>query len=108
MGRRRRFGSIRKRKSGEWMDPARAKVTVGDYDERWIAHRPRLRPRTVGLYRWLLGKYIAPYLEAVELGRLDTAMVRGWRAELLGNGVSETMAAKAYRLLRAVLSTAVD
>ncbi|MFY1653306.1 tyrosine-type recombinase/integrase [Solwaraspora sp. WMMB762] len=34
-------------------------------------------------------------------------MVREWRAKLLGNGVSQSMAAKAYRLLRAVLMTAV-
>jgi integrase len=93
---------------GEWIDPERARVTVGDYAERWIAHRPGLRPRTIALYRWMLGKHIAPYLGGVELGRLDTAMVREWRARLLGNGVSETMAAKAYRLLRAVLTTAVN
>lgn len=34
-------------------------------------------------------------------------MVRESRARLLTNGVSVTMAAKAYRLLRAVLMTAV-
>ena len=31
-----------------------------------------------------------------------------WRSELLGSGVSVSVAAKAYRLLRAVLTTAVD
>jgi integrase len=35
-------------------------------------------------------------------------MIRNWRAELLAAGVSETMAAKSYRLLRAILNTAVD
>jgi integrase len=34
--------------------------------------------------------------------------VRAWRAELLRTGRSEETAAKAYRLLRAVLNTAVD
>ncbi|WP_309228035.1 site-specific integrase [Micromonospora sp. CMU55-4] len=52
-------------------------------------------------------KHIVPYLGGVDLGRLDTPVVRDWRANLLGNGVSESMAAKAYRLLRAVLMTAV-
>jgi integrase len=93
---------------GEWIDPERARITLGDYAERWITQRPGLRPRTVGLYRWLLGKHITPYLGGVELSRLDTPMIREWRASLLGNGVSETMAAKAYRLLRAVLMTAVN
>ncbi len=35
-------------------------------------------------------------------------MIREWRADLLGSGVSVSVAAKAYRLLRAVLMTAVD
>ncbi|WFE25764.1 tyrosine-type recombinase/integrase [Solwaraspora sp. WMMD791] len=91
----------------EWIDPDRARVTLGDYAQRWIEQRPNLRPRTVHLYGWLLGRHIMPYLGGVELGRLDTPMVREWRAKLLGNGVSQSMAAKAYRLLRAVLMTAV-
>ncbi|GAA1546836.1 site-specific integrase [Dactylosporangium maewongense] len=91
----------------EWIDPERSKVRLKDYAERWIAQRPNLRPRTVHLYTWTLGKHIAPYLGGVPLARLDTPMVRDWRAELLAAGVSQSMAAKAYRLLRAVLMTAV-
>ncbi|WKU03155.1 site-specific integrase [Micromonospora sp. HUAS LYJ1] len=91
----------------EWTDPTRAKIKLADYARRWIDQRPNLRPRTVHLYGWLLDKHIVPYLGGVELGRLDTPMVRDWRADLLGNGVSVSMAAKAYRLLRAVLMTAV-
>jgi integrase len=93
---------------GEWTDPERAKVTVEQYAEQWIRERPGLRPRTVELYRWLLRKHIAPRLGGVELGRLTTALVRRWRTELLESGVSESMTAKAYRLLRAVLNTAAS
>jgi integrase len=92
---------------GEWIDPARAEVRLQDYAERWIAQRPGLRPRTAHLYSWLLGKHITPYLGPVPLGKLDTPTIREWRARLLATGVSQTMAAKAYRLLRAVLTTAV-
>jgi integrase len=94
--------------SGEWTDPERGKVQLGDYAALWIAQRPNLRPRTVDLYCWLLKKHIAPYLGGVPTGKLSTAMIREWRADLLGNGVSVTMAAKAYRLLRAVLMTATE
>lgn len=93
---------------GEWTDPARAKIRLVDYAGRWITERAGLRPRTVELYRWLLTKHVLPQLGPVALGTLSTPMVRHWRAELLAAGVSETMAAKAYRLLRAVLNTAVD
>jgi integrase len=94
--------------SGEWTDPDRGKVKLADYAAAWITQRPKLRPRTIDLYRWLLKKHIAPYLGAVPTGKVSAAMVREWRAELLTNGVSVSMAAKAYRLLRAVLMTAVE
>jgi integrase len=93
---------------GEWTDPDRARVLLRDYAEQWIRERPGLRPRTVELYRWLLAKHIAPYLGGVELGRLSTALVRRWRADLLAAGASESIAAKCYRLLRAVLNTAAS
>jgi integrase len=92
----------------EWRDPARAEIRLADYAARWIEQRPGLRPRTVHLYSWLLGKHITPHLGTVTLGKLDTPTIREWRAILLDRGVSETMAAKAYRLLRAVLTTAVN
>ncbi|WP_324164494.1 site-specific integrase [Amycolatopsis sp.] len=93
---------------GEWTDPERAKVPLGHYAEQWITQRPGLRPRTVELYRWLLRKHIEPYIGGVELGKLSTAIVRQWRSDRLAAGVSESVTAKAYRLLRGVLSTAVD
>jgi len=93
---------------GDWSDPDRGKVRLADYAEDWIEQRPGLRPRTVDLYTWLFNKHIAPYLGHVVLSRLTTQMIRAWRAKLLDHGVSATMAAKAYRLLRAILMTAVD
>lgn len=42
------------------------------------------------------------------LSDIDPAMVRRWRSRMLGEGVSASMVAKAYRLLRAILNTAVD
>lgn len=92
---------------GEWTDPVRAQVRLQDYAARWIEQRPGRRPRTVQLYRWTLKKHIAPYLGGIPLGNLDTPLIREWRARLLASGVSPGMVAKAYRLLRAVLWTAV-
>jgi integrase len=94
--------------NGDWTDPERAKVALADYAERWIKERPGLRPRTVELYRWLLRRHITPTLGPVPLGKIDTPLVREWRAKLLTDGVSQTMAAKSYRLLRAVLMTATN
>jgi integrase len=90
-----------------WRDPAEGKVPLQTYAETWIKERG-LRPRTVELYRWLLGRYITPHLGRVHLMDLDTAMIRSWRTALLDSGVSPSMTAKAYRLLRAVLMTAAE
>jgi integrase len=94
--------------SGDWTDPDRGKVKLGEYASAWITERPGLRPRTMDLYRWLLRKHIEPHLGSTPVGRLSTRMIREWRATLLANGVSVSVAAKAYRLLRAVLMTAVE
>jgi integrase len=94
--------------SGEWTDPQRGKVTLQVYAERWITQRPNLRPRTVELYTWLPAKHIGPHLGRVAIGKISPEMVREWRATLLGNGVSVSATAKAYRLLRAVLMTATE
>lgn len=93
---------------GDWIDPQRSSVPFEAYAERWITERPALRPRTVELYRWLLRKHLAPKLGPVKLGDLSTALIREWRSNLLAAGVSVSVAAKSYRLLRAILNTAVQ
>jgi integrase len=62
----------------------------------------------VDLYRSLLRNHISPYLGGKTLGELDAAAVRRWRTNRLDAGTSATTTAKAYRLLRAVMTTAVD
>jgi hypothetical protein len=44
----------------------------------------------------------------VAVAGITPDMIRNWRFTLLAAGVSESAAAKAYRLLRAVLATAAD
>jgi integrase len=94
--------------NGDWTDPERGKIPLGDYGAAWIKERPNLRPKTVELYRWLFERYILPGLGGVQLGKLSTQMIRTWRAGLLDCGVSVSTTAKAYRLLRAILMTAVE
>jgi integrase len=94
--------------AGDWTDPERAKVTLAEYADRWITERPGLRPRTVELYRWLLRKHVVPYIGGIELGKLSAATFRQWRAGRLEAGVSSSVLAKCYRLLRGILNTAVD
>ncbi|MFG1877061.1 tyrosine recombinase XerC [Sphaerisporangium sp. NPDC049003] len=94
--------------TGDWTDPQRSKVKLGEYAEKWIRERTSLRPRTVEIYRGLLRRYIVPHLGNVPLGKIETAVVREWRATLVGKGVGASEVAKSYRFLRAVLMTAAD
>jgi integrase len=92
---------------GAWANPDGASVTLGVFATAWIKERPGLRPKTVQLYGGLLRLHIEPTLGLLALGDLNPAQIRRWRADLLEAGVGPVTVAKAYRLLRAVLGTAV-
>ncbi|MBG0565668.1 hypothetical protein [Actinoplanes aureus] len=51
---------------GEWIDPASAKVSVGDWATRWIGNQVRLKPQ------------IFPVWERVELSAITHADVGEW------------------------------
>ena len=94
--------------NGGWTNPDDGKVLLTDYAQTWIAERPGLRPKTVSLYGYLLRKHIGPVLGNLAIADIQPSKVRRWRKQLLDAGVSEVTTAKAYRLLKAVLNTALD
>jgi integrase len=93
---------------GDWIDPDAGAVLLCQYGATWIEERPGLRPKTVTLYRYLLRSHIAPHFPVMAVAALRIGTVRRWRKKLLDNGVSPVTTAKAYRLLRAIMNTAVD
>ncbi|WP_206686273.1 tyrosine-type recombinase/integrase [Kribbella qitaiheensis] len=92
----------------QWIDPALAEVPLGDYARSWIRERPGLRPKTLVLYSGLLRNHIQPTLGGKPLGELTAPLLRNWRQDLLDGGLGPVTTAKAYRLLRSILSTAVE
>jgi hypothetical protein len=56
----------------------------------------------------LLRNHVRPYLGSRSLDRINAQAVRTWRKRLLDDGRTSIVAAKSYRLLRAVLNTAVN
>jgi hypothetical protein len=109
---------------GAWVDPNLVEEPFSPYAVKWIAERPNLRPQTAHLYGWLYTRHLEDRFGMVDLADISPAMVRRWRHDLLNashdrdcpprcrerrhKAVSPTMVAKAYRLLRAILMTAVD
>lgn len=91
---------------GGWTSPDGGRVELGQYATRWVEER-ELQPRTRELYASLLKNHIRPYLGARSLDKISSQAVRTWRKRLLDDGRTPIVAAKSYRLLRAVLNTAV-
>jgi hypothetical protein len=80
---------------------------VGRVRRRWIKERT-LKPRTRDDYEGMFRNYVELHLGSVAVCDIGTATVRQWRTRLLDGGMSGNRAAKVYRLLRAILYTAVD
>ena len=98
---------------GAWVRPDDGRVTLVEYAPQWVACRltsrgEPLRPRVVELYECELRLHILPVLGAIPMGTLTTARVRSWHADLLTHGPGPSTTAKCYRLLRAILNTAVE
>jgi hypothetical protein len=94
---------------GARTDPRLARITLGEWVERWWPTTADLRPGTRTLYRYLLRRFLLPAFEGTALGRIDVMAVRSWLAELHEAGeVTPTTIAKAYRLLRHILNVAVE
>ena len=92
-------------------DPRRGREKLSDYAERWLEARTvkgrPLAPMTKQGYRGLLTRNIDPRIGQYPIADLTPAVVRDWYARVSVNaGIDQ--AAKSYRLLRAILNTAVD
>jgi integrase len=66
-----------------------------------------LAPTTKQGYVWLLGRNIQATIGQYELARITPSVVRDWYAKITVTA-GRDQAAKSYRLLRAILNTAVD
>lgn len=92
---------------GAWVDPREACPTFAAYSATWLAQRVELRPRTVELYGSLLRLHLLPDLGPVPLDELRPSRVRAWYAARVQAGTGRSTTAKAYRLLKTILGTAV-
>jgi integrase len=98
---------------GDWLDPAAGKIKFGVYADTWIRDHV-LKPRTDELYRGLLKNHLKPTFGNVDLGDVREGDIRRWRKERLTAGPKQkrpfgpVTVAKAYRLVHAIMTTAVE
>jgi integrase len=94
---------------GTWHDPKRGEVLFADVAEQWYATKLHLRPSTLHLYRTLLDRHILPTFGEVPVGAITTLDVQKWISDRHRNTrMGANSVAKTYKVLRAVMESAVD
>jgi integrase len=86
-------------------DPRAGRMSVGEYSEKWLRQRANLSARTRELYAHVIEKHINRELGHISITALSSSRVRSWNARLAGE--HQATSAKAYRLLSAIMKTAV-
>ncbi len=82
-------------------------IRFSDYAEHWIKNHPKgLAATTLELYEQLYRTHIEQAFGAYMLAQISSYLVDNWFAEL-GRSTGPAAQANAYKLLRAVLTTAV-
>ncbi len=95
--------------AGLVIDPRGGERLFGEYADEWLKHRlvkgQPLTPSTRQGYEALLRRHLRPSFAKTKLRQITTDRVRRWQAELTADKGAD-QAAKGYRLLRAILTTA--
>jgi integrase len=84
---------------GEWVDPTRSKVSVGEWSVAWFDAQVQLKPTTLSGYRHALDKHVLPRWGPVRLLDVAHADVQAWVT-----GLSTTLRPSAVRQTYLVLS----
>ena len=93
--------------AGTFVDPARARTTVGEMAERWRASKVNLKASTRARYAAALEDHVLPRWEDVPLAAVDHEAVQEWVAELVAAGMAGASVRKVVGVLSGVLEAAV-
>ena len=91
---------------GSYVDPGAAKVTVGEWSQRWLAGQAHLKPSTLERYAGILREHIEPKWGRVQLADVSHSAVQTWVTTLARSSAPATVR-KVHRVLSLVLALAV-
>ena len=97
-------------RSLDWTDPTRARVTIGELAETWLASH-EVKPKTRASYESLLKTCVLPKWGTVRLDRITQTAVKTWVTSMTGargRQLSASRRRQAYQILTAVLDSAVQ
>lgn len=92
--------------TGSYIDPTRARLTVGDWAQRWIDSQADLKPSTKERYAGILRAHVIPRWEHIRLADVSHADVQTWVTELSQSAAPATVR-KIHRVLSLILAFAV-
>ncbi len=91
---------------GIWLDEKLGREAFGNYTRVWLRDHPKMGPRYRETCERNLRLHLAP-LQDASLRAITPAVVREWYASALRGKGGRTSIMQSYRLLRAVMTTAV-
>jgi integrase len=92
---------------GDWIDPARARITVGVWAAQWMAAQVQLKPTTRARYEVALRRQILPTWRDAALSAVSYAEVAAWVQRLTASGLAPATVRYAHRVLSLVLDHAM-
>ena len=93
--------------TGTYADPAKSRVTVGEWSARWLSDQHQLKPSTHARYEGLVRRHVLPVWGSVPLSGVTHADVSAWAAQLTSQGLAAATVRQAHRVLSLMLSLAV-
>ncbi|MDA0568063.1 site-specific integrase [Streptomonospora sp. S1-112] len=91
---------------GDWFDPDAGALLFHHYAVEWMEQR-HLTRKTESTYEVLIRLHLDPEFGDMLLKDIKESHVRKWRAERLKDATKRGQVPKAYRLMRAIMNTAV-
>lgn len=92
--------------TGTYIDPLRARLTVGDWSQTWLAGQAHLKPSSYERYVGVLRKYVGPRWGDVALADVTHSEVQAWISELSPE-LAPSSVRKVHRVLSLILDLAV-
>ena len=94
---------------GLWHDPKRGEMPFRKVVKLWLGSKVNLRASTMDGYQGLLDLHILPAFGDRPVGSITALDVQTWLADRKANSrLAPNTLAKAYKLLRAIMESAVD
>jgi integrase len=91
---------------GDWRDPRLAKVTFGEWFERWWSSRV-VEPEGARNTRYMADKHVLPYWSGWTLASIGRLEVQSWVARMQREGKGAPLIHKAYGIFRKAMGDAV-